>query len=314
MHLYRGGSRSGRSQETHLLLGQVKYGLLFDPLSGPRVLTPTLGQRPEVSGKCHMERRSFNVIFKAQFACSVFIYLAVAATISAQVQSAPPTNEVIIAQMAQAQAENRTHFRPYIVTRDYKLFDGEDHNQAKSRVIAEITVVPPDSKKYTVENRNGSGLEEQVVRKMLDSEVAFAKDSGSTDITGNNYDFLFVREDELSGQRCYVLELLPKRKSKTLLRGIIWVDARTYLLHRVEGEPAKSPSWWLRDVRIVVLYGSVGEMWLQTSSEATANVRILGRSTMVWRNAKYQIGELASAASLTQTAISAGEITPEGQR
>ena len=150
------------------------------------------------------------MILKVQFACSIFIYLAAAAIVSAQTQSTIPTNEVIIAHIAQAQAENRTHFRPYIVTRDYKLFKGDHQNQAQSRVTAEITVVPPDSKKYTVENSNGSGLEEQIVRKMLDGEVAFAKDSGSTGITRDNYDFLFVREVELSGQRCYVLELLPR--------------------------------------------------------------------------------------------------------
>ena len=111
-----------------------------------------------------------------------------------------PTNEVIIAQMAQAQAENRTHFRSYIVTRDYKGPEG--HLEFKSRVIAEITVVPPDSKTFTIENTNGSAWGETIVRKMLDGEVAFAKDSGSARITLDNYDFLFVREDELSGQRC----------------------------------------------------------------------------------------------------------------
>jgi Outer membrane lipoprotein-sorting protein len=254
------------------------------------------------------------VLFKVQFACPLFIYLGAAAIVSAQAQSTVPSNEVMIALMAQAQAENRTHFRPYIITRDYKLFEGEDHNQARSRVIAEITVVPPVSKKYTVTNSNGSGLEEQIVRKMLDGEVAFAKDSGSTDITSDNYDFLFVREDELSGQRCYVLKLLPRRKSKNLLRGTIWVDANTYLFHRIEGEPAKSPSWWLRDVRIVLLYDTVSGMWLQTSSEATANVRILGRSTMVWKNVKYQFGELTPATSSAQTVVSVVGMTPEGQR
>ena len=174
--------------------------------------------------------------------------------------------------------------------------------------------MPPDSKKYTVENRNGSGLEEQIVRKMLDGEVAFAKDSGSTGITRKNYDFLFVREDELGGQRCYVLELLPRRKSQDLLRGTIWVDASTYLLRRVEGEPAKSPSWWLRDVRIVLLYGSVGEMWLQTSSEATANVQISRAIHHGLENVKYRVGRPTPAASLTQAVVSAGEITPEEQR
>jgi hypothetical protein len=126
---------------------------------------------------------------------------------------------------------------------------------------------------------------------MLDGEVAFAKDTGSTDITRDNYDFVQVREDALNGQRCYVFQLVPKRKSKNLLRGTLWVDANTYLPRRVEGEPAKSPSWWVTDVRIVLLYGYAGPMWVQTSSEATANVRILGQSTMTWQDVRYQIGE-----------------------
>lgn len=254
------------------------------------------------------------MIPRAQIACSIFISLAAAACISAQTQTTVPANQDIGGQMAQAQAENRAHFRPYIVTRDYKVFEGEDRNQAKSRVVADITVVPPGSKKYTIENAEGSRLEETIVRKMLDGEVAFAKDSGSTDITHENYDFQLVREDQLNGQRCYVLELLPKRKSKDLLRGTIWVDARTYLPLRIEGEPAKSPSWWLRDVHLVLMYGYVGPMWLQTSSEATSNVRILGRSTMVWQDVRYQIGELTPAVSLAETKVSFGEMAAERPR
>jgi hypothetical protein len=200
--------------------------------------------------------------------------------------------------MAQARDENRTHFRPYQVTRNYKLFKGDDNNQLKSRLIAEISVVPPNSKKYTIENPSGSLLEEKIVRKMLDGEVAFAKDSHASDITRENYDFRLIREDEISGKRCYVLDLIPKRKSKNLLRGSIWVDADSYLPLRVEGEPAQNPSWWVTDARIILLYGYVGPMWLQTSSEATANVRIIGRSTMIWQDVRYQMGELTPGPGL----------------
>jgi hypothetical protein len=253
------------------------------------------------------------MIVRAQFACSFLAYFAAAVSVSAQTWSAPSTNQGIVAQMAQAQAENRTHFRPYTVTREYKLFEGDNHEDAKTRVIAEITAVRLDSKQYAIDNPRESGLGETIVRKMLDREVAFAKDPGSTAITTDNYDFLFVREDELSGQRCYVLDLLPRRKSRNLLRGTIWVDANTYLPYRVEGEPAKNPSWWLRDVRIILLYGSVGAMWVQTSSEASANVRILGLSTMVSRDVKYRIGEFTLAALSAQTTVSLGDTPPEGQ-
>jgi len=95
--------------------------------------------------------------------------------------------------------------------------------------------------------------------------------------------------------------LLPRRKDKNLLRGNIWVDANTYLLRRTEGQPAKAPSWWVRDVRIALRYGDVGGMWLQTASEATAHVRILGPCTMVSRDVKYKITELVADASSAQT-------------
>jgi len=94
--------------------------------------------------------------------------------------------------------------------------------------------------------------------------------------------------------RCYLLELLPRRKDHNLLRGRVWVDATTYLVRRIEGEPAKSPSWWLRDVRIAFGYGEVGGMWLQTASEVTVNVRIVGPHTMVSRDVKYRIDVAAA--------------------
>jgi hypothetical protein len=129
---------------------------------------------------------------------------------------------------------------------------------------------------------------------MLDHETDIVKDYGSTDLTPANYDFHFLREDQLDGQRCYVLEMTPKRRGKTLLRGHIWVDASTYQLRRTEGEPGKAPSWWLRDSHIVLTYGDVGGMWLQTASESTANVRFVGPHTMVARDVEYKFSALTA--------------------
>ena len=81
------------------------------------------------------------------------------------------------------------------------------------------------------------------------------------------------------------------------MAGDVWVDASTYLPRRFEGELAKAPSWWVRDVRVAFIYGKVGGMWLQTASEASANVRILGRSTMVSRDVSYKLNEVVVVAS-----------------
>ena len=227
----------------------------------------------------------------------LFLYLvAMVAFASAQTGSAVPIVETIVARMAQARVENDARLLPYMVTRDYKLF-GKERDKAKSQVIADITFVPPDFKRYAIQQTSGIGMGERIVRRMLQKEAEVVKDYAATDISPDNYDFRFICEEEVSGQRCYLLELLPRRKDKNLLRGNIWVDTDTYLLRRTEAEPAKKPSWWLRDVRMVFLYGDVGGMWLQTALEATATVRLLGPYRMVSCDLKYEVSELLAAGS-----------------
>lgn len=240
---------------------------------------------------------------RRQIGWSVLIFLAsTVACASAQTESPVPA-ESIIARMAQAGEQNHAHFRPYVVTVDYKLF-GKETVSPTSEVIAELTFVPPYLKSYAIRDVNGTHIGESIVRRMLEGQMSFAKDSGSTDISQDNYDFRFIREDDLNGHHCYVLELLPRRKAKNLLHGNIWVDAKTYLLLRVEGEPVKSSSWWLRDVRIVLLFGYVGEMWMQTSSESTADVRIVGQYKMISQDVSYHIDQPSPGRSSTQAAFS----------
>jgi hypothetical protein len=218
----------------------------------------------------------------------------------AQTQISAPTEKTIIARMAQARTQNRARLRPYIVTRNYKLF-GNEVSKSKSEVIADVTFVPPDSKKYRIQETSGSGVGQVLVRRVLAGEAEVEKDHFSTDLSADNYDFRFIREAVVNGQRCYLLELLPRRKEHRLLHGDVWVDADTYLPRRIEGVFAKSPSWWVRDVSVTFTYGDVGGMWLQTVTEAAADVRILGRSTMVSRDVKFKISELVASTSSVET-------------
>jgi hypothetical protein len=220
----------------------------------------------------------------------LFLYMGVATCALAQIESIIPPIESIIAGMAKARADNQARFHSYIVTRDYKLF-GKERTKTKAQVIADISFVPPATKTYAIQKTNGAGLGETIVRRMLVSEVEIAKDYASTEFSTDNYNFRFILVENVGGQRCYVLELLPKRKDKNLLQGKIWIDAGTYLPQRIEGAPINTPSWWLRSLHLELSYGEVGGMWLQTALEATATVRILGAHTMVSRDVKYQLGD-----------------------
>ncbi len=196
--------------------------------------------------------------------------------------------------MARARADNRARLRPYVVTRDYALF-GKERDQSKAEVTAELTFSPPDSKTYSILRRSGSGLGERLVRQILDGETEIGREEAATDFSDANYEFRFDREERVAGQLCYVLDMSPRREDKTLLRGRLWVDADTYLLHRLEGEPAKSPSWWLTDARITFLYGDVQGMWLQTASEFTTSVRLFGEHSIVSHDFRYTTQQAGGA-------------------
>jgi hypothetical protein len=202
-----------------------------------------------------------------------------------------PTIETIASKMTQARIKNQSRLRAHVVKRDYALF-GKDRQKPRYSAVVEISFAPPNVKAYRISTSNGGGIGAMVIRRVLDGEVAAVRETKLTEITPDNYELRFVREDEMDGRNCYVLDLIPKRKAKNLLGGNIWVDADTYLPRRVEGGFAQNPSWWVRNVHVVLLYGEAEGMWLQTASEATANVRILGQSTMISRDLKYQLTEL----------------------
>ena len=56
-------------------------------------------------------------------------------------------------------------------------------------------------------------------------------------------------------------------------------------------------------MRVKILYGDVGGMWLPTASEATGDVRLLGPHTMVSRDVKYDFSELVAAGSTAPTSF-----------
>jgi len=201
----------------------------------------------------------------------------------------------IVALMEEAQLRNRENHRPYIMTRDYRLF-GSKNDEVNSEVIADVTFVPPDRKSFTINSVQGSERGEKIVRKVLQGESELSSKDAPGALSRANYKFKLLGEDNLNGQSCFVLQLIPKREEKTLLKGKAWVDRNTYLIHRVEGEMAKTPSWWIKKVTMTMYYSAAAGMWLATGSDAVAEVRIFGRHTLTSRALKVRAGGVVAQA------------------
>lgn len=209
-----------------------------------------------------------------------------------------PSTEAIVAHMREAHAKSRAQVRPYQVVRDYQLFGKEQ--KSKSQVTAYISYVPPDVQNYTIHKNNGANMGAMIVRKILESEQEILTNQSATDVSPTNYSFHLLRKDVLDRQPCYVLELRPLRKDSKLLDGLVWVDASSYLILRMEGQPARAPSWWVHNIHVELDFHAVHGMWLQTALRSTADVRLLGEHTLVAHDVEYKVGEMeASAAQVT---------------
>src|SRR5712671_7092622 len=102
--------------------------------------------------------------------------------------------------MLRAQQENKARVRPFTVKRGYLLMDKQD--QQKAHVVANITVLPPDSKQYNIESSSG-GMGEKVLRDVLSKETEPPRDAKKKELSRENYDFQLLGEELLNGRRCY---------------------------------------------------------------------------------------------------------------
>jgi hypothetical protein len=207
----------------------------------------------------------------------------------------------IVDRMEQARLRNK-QTPPFLLTRQYRLFQG-DTQTPTSEVKAQISVVPPSERDYKILESQGNDRGEKVVRKILEHEAAAEKLNPSpTAIVNVNYEFSDGGREVFEGVNCYLLKLKPRREESSLVEGRAWVDPNTFAIRKIEGRLAKSPSWWVKDVALVVNFGEIGGLWMQTTSRAVAEVRVIGKYTVQGRALDVQTAT-SDAANIVPAAL-----------
>jgi hypothetical protein len=191
--------------------------------------------------------------------------------------------DLILDSLERTEEQNPSLSRSYEVTRQYKVFRGEEPNPS-SEATAQISFTPPDVKTFKITEEQGNPTGRKIVRAILDQEIASAKQGHKGEINRSNYDFVFLREQNFGVVPEYVLHIIPKRKEKGLLLGEIWVDAKSYHIRQIVGVPFKTPSFWIKDVTITVQFAAVNGMWIPVVIDAIATLRFLGIYTLTGRD------------------------------
>jgi hypothetical protein len=98
-----------------------------------------------------------------------------------------------------------------------------------------------------------------------------------------------IGQETLETGPAYVLQVSPRTENKYLIPGRIWVDANDYSIVRIEGQPARNPSFWVRSVHFVHTYQKVGSFWFASSTHTTSEIRIFGESELTIENSAYTL-------------------------
>jgi hypothetical protein len=207
---------------------------------------------------------------------------------------APVTTAEIVRQLVSRNEQRAQQLGSYTSRRHYHLsYHGFPH-AAEADMVVDVTFDPPSSKHFAVVSESGPHLlVDHVLRKLLSTEQDSSRDRSDSALTPANYTFALVRTETDEGRPTYVLRVEPKAPRALLYRGTIWVDAQDYAVVKVEAQPAKNPSFWIRNTEIHHLYSKTGDFWLAQSNRTETKVRLGGVAVLTIEYGDYRFSQAA---------------------
>jgi hypothetical protein len=133
--------------------------------------------------------------------------------------------------------------------------------------------------RYTVLDEGGSGfVRSKALRGALEQESKWWSDGAAqrTWFTTDNYQFEDAGTEPDGLAR---IGVTPKRKDMLLVSGSIFLKPDDGELVRIEGSPARSPSFWTRRIQVVRHYARIAGVHLPVAVESSAQIRMAGSAT-----------------------------------
>ena len=212
-------------------------------------------------------------------------------------QQLPSANDVV-AKMIERDNERQAALHGYTAARRYVLENSRHHKRAE--MLVRVECGDNGSKQFQTVSESGWGAaRSHVFPRLLEGESE-ASQPGARElsrITPENYSFEMVGKENINQRPAYVIDVAPKTHNKYLLQGRIWVDAEDYAIARIEGKPAKNPSFWIKHVNFVHTYQKSGPFWLPVSDRSVTDARIIGATELTIEYFDYSTNAATLSAS-----------------
>jgi len=200
--------------------------------------------------------------------------------------------EQVVENLVRMNLERARALLAYQATRVYRLEYKGFPGGRTAEMVVKVQYQAPATKEFEVISQTGSKvLIDRVFKKLLQSEKeAFeAENQKRIAINQENYEFAMIGYEEGARGPCYVLSVKPRTKNKYLFQGRIWVDAEQFAIVKIHGEPAKNPSFWIKDTEIETLYVNVNDFWLPQHNYSVTAVRLGGHADFSIEYKHYQV-------------------------
>ncbi len=210
-----------------------------------------------------------------------------------------------------AEEQRTAGLRGYSVVRTYKLQN--KHLKGDAVMTVRLTFQKGFGKTFEIlDVENAEGMSRNVLERLVASEEEVSKKSqGALEISTANYDFHVTGTGANGARHWFIVDLKPKKKSKYLVQGTVWVDADDFGLIHIEGHPAANLSFWVGKPYIVQDFEKIGSYWVPAHNRSESQSMLLGSSVLTIEYSEYKINPDFRVAEVATPASSGKRVSVE---
>ena len=208
----------------------------------------------------------------------------------------PLTVDQVVSRLEQRNRERAAALRSFQATRTYRMHYTGPFGERNAEMTVSLIYNSPNEKNFVIVSQSGAKfILDHIFKRLLDEEKAASNEENRqrTALSSRNYDFTLDAYEDSPDSPQYVLNVIPKTENKYLYRGKIWVDARDFAVTRIEAEPAKNPSFWIKKSQINHRYEKVDNFWLPAQNKTQSWIRLGGSALLVIEYNTYKLTDTA---------------------
>ncbi len=239
-------------------------------------------------------KRHFHVLI------APLILLILAWPADERAQSSPPGKSIelseslsrIVDKLVEKNTERAEALQRYKNRRYYRLNYTGFPISLNAEMVVDMIYDAPATKEFTIISQAGpQWIIDRIFKRLLkaEQEALNEKNRERVALNAHNYEFSALERENTDDGCSYVVTVQPRVPDKLLYRGRIWVDSKDFAVCRIDAEPAKNPSLWIKKTEIHHSYSKIGDFWLPSQNESISTLRVGGHAVLTIKYQDYEI-------------------------